>query len=369
MKILTIGHNFVVRENQKHLDELKKIDPNIELKLITPIWWFENTMKIHQERPSGAPYPIVRCKTFFTGNNTLFFYFGRLIKEIINFKPDIIEAYEEPWSLSLLQIVLIKKLFRLKTKITCYSAQNIHKRFPFPFNIIEKFNLKNVKGIHICSNEIKNILKQKQYTGIIEKIGLGIDLSKFKYKQKNRTNMLQIGYVGRIVKSKGIFDLSMAIKKIPNCHLHIGGSGSDENTLKEYINKNNLTSRVTFHGSLGLDKMISFYHSIDILIVPSRTTTNWKEQFGRIIVEAYATGASVIGSDSGSIPEIIDNYGLTFKEGNVPELINCINDIKDNEQKWNKLKKDAKEYVNKTFSWQAIAKSYYNFYASITRIT
>jgi glycosyltransferase involved in cell wall biosynthesis len=51
-----------------------------------------------------------------------------------------------------------------------------------------------------------------------------------------------------------------------------------------------------------------------VLALPSRTLPNWKEQFGRILVEAMACGVVVVGSDSGEIPNVIGEAGLVFPE-------------------------------------------------------
>ena len=42
--------------------------------------------------------------------------------------------------------------------------------------------------------------------------------------------------------------------------------------------------------------MPAFYHSIDVLAVPSRTMPNWKEQSGRVLIEAMACGVPVVGT-------------------------------------------------------------------------
>ena len=57
-----------------------------------------------------------------------------------------------------------------------------------------------------------------------------------------------------------------------------------------------------------------------ILVLPSLTTPIWKEQFGRVLVEAMASKMVVIGSDSGEIPFVIGKAGLVFPEGQAEEL-------------------------------------------------
>jgi glycosyltransferase involved in cell wall biosynthesis len=365
MKIAVVGHNFVVRENQKQLDELVSIDLSLDLVLITAKWWNENTRKTYLERKDGAKYPIYSLPSFFTGHNTLAFYIRGLANLLSAFKPDVIEVYEEPWSLFLLQVILIKKIFRLKTKIVCYSAQNIKKKFPFPFNVIERYNFKNVDAIHICSDGIKTVLTEKGYRGLIKKIPLGIDLSKFEFNPKKPTSKLVIGCVGRIVEAKGVFDLVESIKQIDNCQLIFCGSGSDEAKLKKFVQEQGLTDKVLFRGSLSFDQLIEFYQNIDVLVVPSKTTKTWKEQFGRIIVEAYSCGSFVIGSDSGSIPEIIDNYGLVFKEGDVSDLVNKIKEVQDDPERKLSIRREAESYVIDTFTWAKVAESYVALYREV----
>jgi glycosyltransferase involved in cell wall biosynthesis len=60
--------------------------------------------------------------------------------------------------------------------------------------------------------------------------------------------------------------------------------------------------------------------ALDVLCLPSRTRANWKEQFGRVLIEAMASGAVPLGSSSGEIPRVIADGGLIFPEGDVDAL-------------------------------------------------
>ncbi len=65
-------------------------------------------------------------------------------------------------------------------------------------------------------------------------------------------------------------------------------------------------------------------NAFDCLAVPSRTTAQWKEQFGRVIIEAQACGTPVIGSDSGAIPDVIGAGGIIVPERNPTALAEAI---------------------------------------------
>jgi glycosyltransferase involved in cell wall biosynthesis len=56
---------------------------------------------------------------------------------------------------------------------------------------------------------------------------------------------------------------------------------------------------------------------MDLLVAPSQTTWHWKEQFGRMLIEAFACGVPVIGSDSGEIPHVIGDAGRVVPERDV----------------------------------------------------
>jgi glycosyltransferase involved in cell wall biosynthesis len=59
---------------------------------------------------------------------------------------------------------------------------------------------------------------------------------------------------------------------------------------------------------------------LDALVLPSLTTRNWCEQYGRVITEAMASGVPVIASDSGAIPEVVGDAGILVKERSTSEL-------------------------------------------------
>jgi len=59
---------------------------------------------------------------------------------------------------------------------------------------------------------------------------------------------------------------------------------------------------------------------MNLLLLPSRTTATWVEQFGRVIIEAQASGAIVAGYATGAIPEVLDGTGITVPEGQIDVL-------------------------------------------------
>lgn len=54
--------------------------------------------------------------------------------------------------------------------------------------------------------------------------------------------------------------------------------------------------------------------NIDVILCPSQTRKNWKEQFGRMLIESFACGVAVVGSNSGEIPYVINQAGVVVGE-------------------------------------------------------
>lgn len=142
-------------------------------------------------------------------------------------------------------------------------------------------------------------------------------------------NTFSIGYAGRLVKNKGIFELVKAIKILLddniNVVLFIAG---DKNTplydeIKEYIIANNLQDRVWFQGLL--DEMKSFYKNLDLFVLPSQV----KEAFGLSICEAMYCKVPVLTTKSGAQVEIIKNgyNGFIIEDNSSENIAEAIKNI------------------------------------------
>ncbi len=124
-----------------------------------------------------------------------------------------------------------------------------------------------------------------------------------------------VGYAGRLVESKGLLDLLAAVREMPApLELLLIGDGRLRPQPRGPTDPGLAGARARRPHPRADGKGFA---QLDVLALPSRTTPTWKEQFGRVIVEALWCGVPVIGSDSGEIPWLIDltGGGLAFPEG------------------------------------------------------
>jgi glycosyltransferase involved in cell wall biosynthesis len=74
-------------------------------------------------------------------------------------------------------------------------------------------------------------------------------------------------------------------------------------------------------------QVVPLLHAADVLVLPSL----WEEPFGRVIIEAMATGCSVIASRTGGIPEILTGRfaSMLFEPGRAEELASKLQEIRN----------------------------------------
>jgi glycosyltransferase involved in cell wall biosynthesis len=175
-----------------------------------------------------------------------------------------------------------------------------------------------------------------------------------------------IGFAGRLVVAKGILILLEALARLGgDWELRIAGVGEAQAQALALATRLGVADRVVFLGQQPSTAMPELLRSFDLLIVPSLTTTRWKEQFGRLLVEAMACGVPVIGSDSGEIPHVIGDAGIVVPEGDVEALRGAIARLRDDAQERAELIRAGRARVLDLFTQEAVAHRTYAVYQEI----
>lgn len=142
-----------------------------------------------------------------------------------------------------------------------------------------------------------------------------------------------VGYAGRIIENKGIFELLDAIRLIrtntDDIRLVICGDGkpADIERMNQYINQYQMSEYVQY---VGFQKdMNQWYRSIHCLVAPSKV----QEAFGLVLCEAMYCKVPVITSTSGAQAEIIENgvSGILIDTINSESIVRAIQGLMNND--------------------------------------
>jgi glycosyltransferase involved in cell wall biosynthesis len=176
-----------------------------------------------------------------------------------------------------------------------------------------------------------------------------------------------IGYFGRLVEEKGIHLILQAALKLGrgSWRLCIVGSGPLKAKIEDIIAQSGVGDHVYMQAWLPSTEMPAQYRQLDVLVLPSLTKPNWKEQFGRVLVEAMASGVPVIGSDSGAIPDVIGDAGLIFPEGDVEALAAHLRDLQSKPELSVMLREKGRARVLNQFTHQQVATATVEVYKSM----
>ena len=247
-------------------------------------------------------------------------------------QPQIIHCEREQEGLMALEVALLRDLFAPGAQLILYSWQNILRRRSLAVRLVSQLTMRSAQHMLCASSEAVSVLRRQDYRGGTSIMpALGLDTRYFYPRPvpKLRTRLgldgFTVGYVGRLVKEKGIDTLLHAVSALtPPVWLLIVGSGPEEASLRDLVRGLGMGERCVFAGGVTLDGVAEYLNAMDVLVLPSRTTPNWKEQFGRVLVEAMACRVAVIGSDSGAIPEVIADPKWIFPEENSQRLAELI---------------------------------------------
>ena len=98
---------------------------------------------------------------------------------------------------------------------------------------------------------------------------------------------------------------------------------------------------------------------------PSETAPNWREVFGRMIVEAFACGVPTIASNSGEIPRVVADAGKIVSERSPDELADAIEDLLENPAQRREFAARGLERVRTTYTWSIVARRHLDFFEEL----
>jgi glycosyltransferase involved in cell wall biosynthesis len=368
MKLLVVSFPCVTPINQGFFAEVEQAT-NWNVTIVAPSNWKTDYGETRElERWSEYDGELIPLPVWLPGNIPLHVYRSFFVSLLRRVDPDAIYVHHEAYGLATAQVYFANWLLD-KKPIGFYSAQNILKRYPPPFRYFENFVYSDSSFSFPITETVLNVLRGKGYDGPATTLPLGIDASLYRPGAEIPRAVFDaseeeiiIGYVGRIIELKGLSTLLYALDQIRHLpwRLVLVGSGPYESDLWKIARSLNLSERITHLGYVPHPEIPRHLATLDILVLPSETQSDAKEQFGRVIIEALACGTPVIGSDSGEIPNLIltTNGGLIFPERNPASLASRLKTLICNSDQRLDLAEAGRATVLRKYTTSALAKRF-----------
>ena len=236
-------------------------------------------------------------------------------------------------------------------------GSDIKKTF---LRIFEKSTLRRADMVVVNSQYLANTIETR-YKINPEKIRLlykGVSRSDFRFESPKRKILepVKIIFIKSDYKRGGLFQLIEALKILSfEVHLTVvGPQGNDIGIIKDFALGSGYLGNINYLGKLTRDQVASALRNNDILCVPSL-----REALGVVFLEAMSSGISVIGSDTGGIPEVLDfgRAGWLCRPNDPNDLANTIeNCIQQDEERISKIV-HAKNFVER-FDLQNMTKRF-----------
>jgi len=348
-----VSKALVTGAYQRKAEELARL--GVELTVLIPPAWGDRRGVQPAERVHTLGYTLRVIPLRFNGNFHLHYY-PTLGAELAALRPDVFHMDEEPYNLA--TWLALRTAGQVGAAATFFTWQNLYRRYPQPFAAMERANYRRAAVAIAGNQDAGAVLRRKGYAGTIAVIPqFGVDPAIFQPGDaRGAPAALHIGYAGGLLPEKGVDLLLRACAGLDaDWQLRVAGEGAEQPALAALAMQLGVGARVAFLGRRASSQMPAFYHTLDAFVLPSRTRLNWKEQFGRVLVEAMACAVPVIGSDSGEIPNVIGDAGLVFHEDDAAALRAHLQRLADDPNERRRLGEGGRQRVLARYTMQQIA--------------
>lgn len=171
-------------------------------------------------------------------------------------------------------------------------------------------------------------------------------------------------FFGRVIEEKGVDVLLSAMKQVPDTRLVLVGDGPQLVQMKELAHNLSLRN-VEFVGPKWGDELDQLLKFTRFVVVPSI----WHENFPYVIVQSFALGKTVIGTDRGGIPELINDgeNGYIYPAVDPLALAERINLLWQNPQMAVNMGQKAKLLADKVFNDNVFYESLMGIYQGVLK--
>jgi len=371
-RLLTIGHSYVVAANRRLAHEMALAGSDTwHVTAVAPRQYRGDLRRITVEPIAGEADDLRTAPVRLDRVPHLMWY-GQL-KTVLDRQWDVVHCWEEPYVVAGAQIA---RATPRGARLVVATFQNIDKRYPWPLSAFERQTMKRADGWIAFGRTVHDTLSCREpYAGKPSRVlSPGVDVERFRPDAAARRAMLDrlgwsasdrvVGFLGRFVPQKGIALLLSALgsTNTPWRAAFVGG-GPMEGELRAFAEKHR--GRVHIETTARHDEVPGWLNAMTILCAPSQASPRWREQFGRMLIEAMACGVPILASDTGEIPHVIGDAGVVVPERDVQRWTAEIDRLLSDDALRRDLSERGLERARSRFAWPVVAREHLAFFEGI----
>ncbi len=348
MRLAVVSHACVLRANRAVYRQLAA--DGIDVHIFAPDHIVSDARAVHCEPRAPEDPPLTELAL--RGTNARVYRFSGLVRALDALRPDAIYLENDPLSVMSIQLGLWARA--RGARLLCLSCENLDfgvrasvARRGLPKGSVlgaSKLALlaaarPNVAHVFAINTDGAELFRRYGFRSVSQ-TPLGFDPQFFKPDDEARDYIRGgldwqgplIAYFGRLVQEKGAHLLVEALETIKDLEWRFlldrfsPQSAGYPLRIRTMLESAGLDDRVLYvdadHREVG-----RYMGAADIVVVPSVSTRFWREQYGRVAVEAMACGTLVIAARTGALPYLVGDGGLLFEESDVEALSALLREV------------------------------------------
>ncbi len=363
LRLLTVAHSYVVGQNRRLAHEFARAgEGRWEVTCAAPRSFCGDLSPLRLAPEPGEACAVVPVTAHLSARIHAFFY-GASVRKLLTQSWDVIHVWEEPYILAGAQLAAWAQR---RAKYVFWTAQNVAKRYPPPFSWFERGVLRRADAWLYCGESVRTTLEARPGYRELPRAHapLGVDVAHFAPNAERRRRLRDrlgfsdagppvIGFVGRFVEEKGLRVLLEVLGRLraPYRALFVG-SGPLGPLLEDFRSRDPAGIKIA---RASHEEVAGYLNAIDVLCAPSQTTPRWREQFGRMLVEAMASGLPVVGSDSGEIPFVVGSAGRIVAERDLAAWHSALTDLLGDDAQRRELGDAGRQRAVQHYDWSVVA--------------
>jgi glycosyltransferase involved in cell wall biosynthesis len=371
-RLLTIGHSYCVALNRRLPNEIARAG-DWDVTAVGPAR-FRGDFGWHTLEPTPDELCNVVPVPVRFGRRIHVMLYGRGLSSLLAEPWDLVHCWEEPYVAAAAQIA---RGMAPNVPLVLATFQNIAKRYPPPFNWIERYSMARADGVIAFGRTAAEVIRSRDQGTRPHPLAIippGVDVTEFRPDETRRAATLArlgwsdgppvVGFLGRLVAEKGIEWLTTVLDRVTTpWRALVVGSGPLEKMVSAWGSRH--ADRVRVVTTAQHHEVPAYLNAMDVLCAPSQTTPRWREQFGRMLIEAFASGVAVVASTSGEIPYVVADAGLLVAEDDLTGWQQAVEMLTTERARRCELARRGRERAESVYGWPVVARQHLDFFERV----